>query len=110
MGAFEEKEIFEIDLEPEDSEEEEETDVLCVDDQDNIININDKAEVLADKDLAQSSSETRKSQSIKDLVTQWAIEEESLISKTTESEVGVGKMRTKKRKKDLKPNTKPYNI
>jgi len=101
MGEFEEKEIIEVDLDPEDSSEED-NDILCVDDQDNIVF--DKTEVLADIDLAESNTETRRPKSIKDLVNQWACEEEALISKTSK----VGKMKTKKSRKDLKP--KPYHI
>ena len=101
MGELEEKEIIEVDLDPEVSFDED-TDILCVDDQDNIIF--NKAEFLADNDLADSSTEIRKHKSIKDLVMQWASEEEALISKTPE----VGKIRTKKSRKDLKP--KPYQI
>ena len=101
MGELEEKEIIEVDLDPEVSFDED-TDILCVDDQDNIIF--NKAEFLADNDLADSSTEIRKYKSIKDLVMQWASEEEALISKTPE----VGKIRTKKSRKDLKP--KPYQI
>ena len=97
-GVCEEKEILEVDLEPEESTEED-AEVLCVDEQDNIVF--DTVEVLADN-VSDSNTETRKHQSIKDLVTQWACEEESLISKTSE----MGKMSFKKRRKDLKP--KPY--
>ena len=73
-----------------------------IDDQDNVVF--ETEEVLVHNDLADSNSETRKPKSIKDLVTQWACEEEALISKTSE----VGMIRTEKRRKDLKP--KPYHI
>merc|ERR1712002_1246221 len=90
----EEKEILEVDLESE--EPSEDVEVLCVDEQDNIVF--NTVEVLTGND-SESNTETRNPKSIKDLVTQWAREGESLTTKTSE----VGKMGFKKRRKDLKP-------
>jgi len=85
------EEILEIDLEPE-------VEVLQVDEQDNIeahaIDVND--------DIEAHAAEPYKPKSIKDLVKQWA-SEEALNSRNCDE---VGKIRTKKRRKDLKP--KPY--
>jgi len=86
------EEILEIDLEPE-------VEVLQVDKQDNI-----EAHTVDEKDEIEAhAAESFKPKSIKDLVKQWANEEESLISRNYDE---VGKIRTKKSWKDLKP--KPY--
>ena len=95
VGEFDEREIIEVDLEPE-----EDTEVFLIAEQDNIVF--DTLKDLESNDLIVDNSVTRKLKSINDLVMQWANEEESLISKTSE----VGKMKSMKRKKDLKLN--PY--
>jgi len=73
---------------------EEDVEVLTVDEDDNVM-----VKTVETVDPS-------KPQSIKDLVSLWASEEESLISKKPEAEVG--KMRTKKRRNELKPYLTRY--